>query len=297
MNYELRMMKFAFLLLSFVLAIPVFSANLTVAVSLQPYSNVVKEIGGNEVQVVAMLPPGADPHTFEPKPASLREFAKATVYFSDGSGMDAAWLPRFKGVNKNVNVISLAQGITWLEEDEPHHEGEVHHDAHHDGDEEMDPHLWTSPVQMMLIAENVCQALMSLDAAHKDLYRKRTDDLKSRLGNLDMELRQSIDKLPANGRSFIVFHPAYGYFARDYGMKQLTVEVDGKEPKPRDLANLVKTGKSNNVHIVFVQPQFSKRAAATLAKELQACILDTDPLSYDYEGNIRKLLSAIAAQK
>lgn len=297
MNYELRMMKFAFLLLSFVLAIPVFSANLTVAVSLQPYSNVVKEIGGNEVQVVAMLPPGADPHTFEPKPASLREFAKATVYFSDGSGMDAAWLPRFKGVNKNVNVISLAQGITWLEEDEPHHEGEVHHDAHHDGDEEMDPHLWTSPVQMMLIAENVCQALMSLDAAHRDLYRKRTDDLKSRLGNLDMELRQSIDKLPANGRSFIVFHPAYGYFARDYGMKQLTVEVDGKEPKPRDLANLVKTGKSNNVHIVFVQPQFSRRAAATLAKELQASILDTDPLSYDYEGNIRKLLSAIAAQK
>lgn len=297
MNYELRMMKFAFLLLSFVLAIPVFSANLTVAVSLQPYSNVVKEIGGNEVQVVAMLPPGADPHTFEPKPASLREFAKATVYFSDGSGMDAAWLPRFKGVNKNVNVISLAQGITWLEEDEHHHEGEVHHDAHHDGDEEMDPHLWTSPVQMMLIAENVCQALMSLDVAHRDLYRKRTDDLKSRLGNLDMELRQSIDKLPANGRSFIVFHPAYGYFARDYGMKQLTVEVDGKEPKPRDLANLVKTGKSNNVHIVFVQPQFSKRAAATLAKELQASILDTDPLSYDYEGNIRKLLSAIAAQK
>lgn len=298
MNYELRMMKFAFLLLSFVLAIPVFSANLTVAVSLQPYSNVVKEIGGNEVQVVAMLPPGADPHTFEPKPASLREFAKATVYFSDGSGMDAAWLPRFKGVNKNVNVISLAQGITWLEEDEHHHhEGEVHHDAHHDGDEEMDPHLWTSPVQMMLIAENVCQALMSLDAAHRDLYRKRTDDLKSRLGNLDMELRQSIDKLPANGRSFIVFHPAYGYFARDYGMKQLTVEVDGKEPKPRDLANLVKTGKSNNVHIVFVQPQFSRRAAATLAKELQASILDTDPLSYDYEGNIRKLLSAIAAQK
>lgn len=297
MNFELRMMKFAFLLLSFVLAIPVFSANLTVAVSLQPYSNVVKEIGGNEVQVVAMLPPGADPHTFEPKPASLREFAKATVYFSDGSGMDAAWLPRFKGVNKNVNVISLAQGVTWLEEDEPHHEGEVHHDAHHDGDEEMDPHLWTSPVQMMLIAENVCQALMSLDAAHRDLYRKRTDDLKSRLGNLDMELRQSIDKLPANGRSFIVFHPAYGYFARDYGMKQLTVEVDGKEPKPRDLANLVKTGKSNNVHIVFVQPQFSRRAAATLAKELQASILDTDPLSYDYEGNIRKLLSAIAAQK
>lgn len=270
------------------------AANLTVAVSLQPYSNVVKEIGGSEIQVVTMLPPGADPHTFEPKPASLKEFAKATVYFSDGSGMDAAWLPRFKGVNKNVNVISLSKGIAWMEEDvHHHHEGEGHHDAHHDGGEEMDPHLWTSPVQMMQIAENVCEALIALDESHKDLYRKRANDLIFRLKKLDVELRQTINKLPPNGRTFIVFHPAYGYFARDYGMKQLTVEVAGKEPKPRDLANLIKTGKANNVHIVFVQLQFSKRAAATLAKELDAKILDTDPLSYDYEGNIRALLKSI----
>ncbi|MCQ2106569.1 MAG: zinc ABC transporter substrate-binding protein [Fibrobacter sp.] len=288
-------MKFAFHLLLCILAIPAFAANLTVAVSLQPYSNVVKEIGGGEVQVVTMLPPGADPHTFEPKPASLKEFARATVYFSDGSGMDAAWLPRFKGVNKNVNVVSLSKGIVWMEDDEHHHhEGVEHHEDHHDGDEEeMDPHLWTSPVQMMQIAENVCVALMDLDAAHKDIYRKRADALIARLKKLDEDLRRSIEKLPADGRSFIVFHPAYGYFARDYGLKQLTVEVAGKEPKPRDLANLVKTGKAHNVHIIFVQPQFSKRAAATITKELNAKILDTDPLSYDYEGNIRTLLKSI----
>lgn len=295
MNYELRVAKFAFLLLLVVLAIPVLSANLTVAVSLQPYSNVVHEIGGEQVSVVTMLPPGADPHTFEPKPASLKEFAKATVYFSDGSGMDVAWLPRFKGVNKDIQVISISKGITWMEEEEHHHEGETHHDEgemQHDGDE-LDPHLWTSPVQMMQIAENVCEALMNLDAAHKDLYRDRANKLIFRLKKLDVELRQTIASLPANGRTFIVFHPAYGYFARDFGMKQLTVEVEGKEPKPRDLMNLIKTGKENNVHIVFVQPQFSKRAAATIAKELNAKILDTDPLSYDYENNIRALLKAM----
>ncbi len=290
----------AFLLLLLILTVPAFAANLTVAVSLQPYSNVVKEIGGSEVLVVTMLPPGADPHTFEPKPASLREFAKATVYFSDGSGMDAAWLPRFKGVNKNINIVSISKGITWMEEDEHHHhEGEEHCDKHHhdehddDDHEEMDPHLWTSPLQMMQVAENVCEALMVLDAANKDLYRKRANALIFRLKKLDVELRQTINKLPANAKTFIVFHPAYGYFARDYGMKQLTVEVAGKEPKPRDLMNLAKTGKANNVHIVFVQPQFSKRAAATIAKELDAKILDTDPLSYDYEGNIRALIKSI----
>lgn len=291
-------MRLAFLVLA--LCASLFAANLTVAVSLQPYANVVHEIGGGEVQVVTMLPPGADPHTFEPKPASLKEFSRATVYFSDGSGMDAAWLPRFKGVNKNVNVVSISKGITWMEADEHHHyEGEErcdkHHHDEHDGDdhEEMDPHLWTSPLQMMQVAENVCEALMSLDAANKDLYRKRANDLIFRLKKLDVELRQTINMLPEGGRTFIVFHPAYGYFARDYGMKQLTVEVAGKEPKPRDLANLVKTGKANNVHIVFVQPQFSKRAAATIAKELDAKILDTDPLSYDYEGNIRALIKSI----
>ncbi len=274
-----------------------FAAKLTVAVSLQPYSSVVHEIGGEQVDVVTMLPPGADPHTYEPKPASLKEFAKATVYFSDGSGMDAAWLPRFKGVNKDINVISLSKGIAWMEEDEHHHHGGQEHDVHdaaaeHD-DDELDPHLWTSPVQMVLIAKNVLEALVQLDAANAELYRARAKNLMDRLTKLNEELVKVVSTMPANGRTFIVFHPAYGYFARDYGMKQLTVEVNGKEPKPLDIMNLVKTGKANNVHIVFVQPQFSKRAAATIAKELNAKIVVTDPLAYDYEGNIRKLLETI----
>lgn len=283
------------LFFALLLAIPTFAAKLTVAVSLQPYANVVKEIGGDDVDVVTLLPPGADPHTFEPKPASLKEFTKATAYFSDGSGMDAAWLPRFKGVNKDIQVVSLSNGIDWMEEDDHHHhEAEEHH--HHDAeddDDELDPHLWTSPLQLKTIALNVCEALATLDVHNADQYRTRSTKLIQRLSNLDSELRVSVEKLPKQARTFIVFHPSYGYFARDYGMTQLTVEVNGKEPKPRDLFNLAKTGKENNVHIVFVQPQFSKRAAATIAKELDAVILDTDPLAFDYEKNIRTLLNAI----
>ncbi len=281
-------------LLALCLAIPVFAAPLTVAVSLQPYGHLVSEIGGDQVLVVTLLPPGADPHTFEPKPQTLKEFTKASVYFSDGSGMDAAWLPRFKGVNKNVQIVSLSKDIQWMEEDEHHHHHEHGEDHEEDEDhEELDPHLWTSPLQMMQIAKNVCDALIELDSSNAVTYIERTVNLMERLKKLDVDLRTSIEKLPKQARTFIVFHPSYGYFARDYGMTQLTVEVDGKEPKPRDLFNMTKTGKANNVHIVFVQPQFSKRAAATIAKELNAVILDTDPLSYDYEKNIRALLSAI----
>lgn len=282
-------------LLSF-FSVSAYAAKFTVAVSLQPYASVVSEIGGDQLEVVTLLPPGADPHTFEPKPATLKEFAKATVYFSDGSGMDEAWLPRFKGVNKSIQIISLSKDIDWMDEDEHHHHDEHcdHHEETDAGeDSELDPHLWTSPLQMMQVARNICDALVQLDSANAVMYIERWVKLTARLKKLDAELRTSIAKLPQQARTFIVFHPAYGYFARDYGMEQLTVEVKGKEPKPRDLANLVKTGKENNVHIVFVQPQFSKRAATTIARELDAVILDTDPLSFEYEKNIRALLSAI----
>lgn len=289
-------MRFFVAVILAIFCVSVSAAKLTVAVTLQPYANVVSEIGGDQLEVVTLLPPGADPHTFEPKPSTLKDFAKASVYFSDGSGMDEAWLPRFKGVNKNVQIVTLSKDINWMEEDEHHHHDEHcdhHEEADADDDGELDPHLWTSPVQMMQVATNICDALVQLDFANADLYIERWFDLTERLKKLDAELRASIAKLPQQARTFIVFHPSYGYFARDYGMTQLTVEVNGKEPKPRDLFNLAKAGKSNNVHIVFVQPQFSKRAAATIAKELNAVILDTDPLSYDYEKNIRALLSAI----
>ena len=99
--------------------------------------------------------------------------------------------------------------------------------------------------------------------------------------------------MPVKSRSFIVFHPSYGYFAKDYKLKQYAIEVDGKEPKPRDLAKLIQMGRKNNVKIVFVQPQFSKRAATTIAKDLGATIVETDPLSADLMGNVQKLVNAI----
>lgn len=263
-----------------------------VAVSLQPYASIVKEIGGDRVDVVAMLPPGADPHTYEPKPAVLKDFARATVYFSDSSGMDKAWLPRFMGVNKNVTVKSLSSQVEWLkEEDEHHEEHSGHHDGHDHGD--LDPHIWTSPLQVKNIARNVRLSLAELDPEGASFYQKNWETLDARISELSKKLQSTIEKLPREARTFIVFHPAYGYFARDYGMRQLTVEVAGKEPKPKDLQKLIAEGKEHRVKIVFVQPQFSKRAAQTIAKELDAVVLPTDPLSFDYIGNLTSLVGAI----
>ena len=260
---------------------------ITVAVSLQPYATLVKMLGGDRVNVVTLLPPGADPHNFEPKPAVIKAFSVAQVYFTDGSGLDKTWMPRFLGANKNVQVVDISKGIEWMKSEEEHGA----HGHHHD--EEMDPHIWTSPTRMRFLAQNIFQELKKLDPKYVIDYVNRESMVQDELALVERQLNEAVISMPKDRRSFIVFHPTYGYLAKDFKLKQYTIEVNGKEPKPRDLANLVKVGRKNGVKTVFVQPQFSKRAAETIAKELGAVVVETDPLSADFIGNTQKFIKAI----
>ena len=260
---------------------------ITVAVSLQPYATLVKMLGGDRVNVVTLLPPGADPHNFEPKPAVIKAFSVAQVYFTDGSGLDKTWMPRFLGANKNVQVVDISKGIEWMKSEEEHGA----HGHHHD--EDMDPHIWTSPTRMRFLAQNIFQELKKLDPKYVIDYVNRASMVQDELALVERQLNEAVISMPKDRRSFIVFHPTYGYLAKDFKLKQYTIEVNGKEPKPRDLANLVKVGRKNGVKTVFVQPQFSKRAAETIAKELGAVVVETDPLSADFIGNTQKFIKAI----
>lgn len=268
-------------------ACSVFAADkLVIAVSVAPYANILQAIGGDEVEVVLMLPAGANPHTYEPRPDVLKRFAKAQIYFSDGSGMDKAWLPRFKGVNKNVKIVDISKSVSWMQHIEHHH-------GSHEDHPEVDPHIWTSPKQVGVIAFNMRYALSQL-RPEKDSYFVMNHGLFLRkLNAVQAKLNNAIVRMPDSVRAFIVFHPAYGYLARDYGLTQYTVEVNGKEPKPRDLQKLIEEGKKHKVHLVFVQPQFSERAAETIAKELNAKIQSTDPLAYDFLANITTMVESI----
>ena len=260
---------------------------ITVAVSLQPYATLVKMLGGDRVNVVTLLPPGADPHNFEPKPAVIKAFSVAQVYFTDGSGLDKTWMPRFLGANKNVQVVDISKGIEWMKSEEEHGA----HGHHHD--EEMDPHIWTSPTRMRFLAQNIFQELKKLDPKYVIDYVNRASMVQDELALVERQLNEAVISMPKDRRSFIVFHPTYGYLAKDFKLKQYTIEVNGKEPKRRDLANLVKVGRKNGVKTVFVQPQFSKRAAETIAKELGAVVVETDSLSADFIGNTQKFIKAI----
>lgn len=262
--------------------------HITVAVSLQPYATLVKMVGGSRVNVVTLLPPGADPHNYEPKPAIIKAFSLAQIYFTDGSGLDKAWLPRFLGANKKVQVINIAKNMEWMKMEEHEHEAHGHHH-----EEELDPHIWTSPYRVKILAQNVYQELKKIDSEHESYYISRILETQKTLSKLERELNETVINMPIARRSFIVFHPSYGYLAKDCKLKQYAIEVNGKEPKPKDLAELIKMGRKNGVKTVFVQPQFSKRAAATIAKDLNAVVVETDPLDADFIGNTRKFIEAL----
>lgn len=262
--------------------------HITVAVSLQPYATLVKMVGGSRVNVVTLLPPGADPHNYEPKPAIIKAFSLAQIYFTDGSGLDKAWLPRFLGANKKVQVINIAKNMEWMKMEEHEHEAHGHHH-----EEELDPHIWTSPYRVKILAQNVYQELKKIDSEHETYYISRIQETQKTLSKLERELNETVINMPIARRSFIVFHPSYGYLAKDCKLKQYAIEVNGKEPKPKDLAELIKMGRKNGVKTVFVQPQFSKRAAATIAMDLNAVVVETDPLDADFIGNTRKFIEAL----
>ena len=259
---------------------------LSVAVTLAPYAKIVQEIAGENADVVTLVPPNANPHLFEPKPNTLCAFSKASLYLSDGSGLDKAWRPRFLGVNKNIRIVDISQGVSWMNE-------EAHEHVHEHG-EELDPHIWNSPRMAILIASNVCSALVELDGLHAGVYRTNLEKFSKRLSDLDVKFTEATKALSEDRRTFIVFHPSYGYMARDYGLKQIAVEVHGKEPKPRDMQKLVHIAKEHQVKTVFVQPQFSRRAVESLSREIQAKIVSIDPLAFDFEKELQKFISAIS---
>ncbi len=257
---------------------------LTVSVLLSPYEKIVREIAGEFADVVTLVPKNANPHTFEPKPDILKKFSAVSIYLGDGSGLDNAWRPRFLGVNPNVKVVDISEGVAFIAEEHSH--GEEH-------GEELDPHLWNSPRTAILLATNVCRALVFADTSHAKIYRENLERFLKKLSELDARFADALKNLPEDRRTFIVFHPSYGYLARDYGLRQISVEMDGKEPKPRDLRNLVSVSKKNRVKTVFVQPQFSRRAAESLSKEIGAKIVSIDPLAYDFDGELEKFLDAL----
>jgi zinc transport system substrate-binding protein len=256
---------------------------LRVFVSILPQTYFVKKIGGNLVDVSVMVPPGANPHLYEPRPAQMVALAKVKIYFAVGVTFEEAWLPRLAAVNPKMRIVHTEEGIEKIAMESHYHEVAEREEGHeHLGIK--DPHVWLSPPDVKVQARNILKALQEEDAVHRGVYEANAEALEKEIDDLDGALRKIF--AGKKGMKFMVFHPSWGYFAKAYGLQQIPVEVEGKEPKPGQLKDLIELARRDQIKVIFVQPQFSTKSAETIAKAIGGRVVLADPLSADWSKNL-----------
>ena len=264
-------------------------AKLPVIVSILPLQTFTQAIGGKHVDVTVMVQPGSSPHTYEPKPSQMKQVADAQLYLAIGVEFERVWLPKFHDLAPRLPIVDVSAGITRR----------MMHEAHPEPGEKPthpDPHVWTTPANVKIIAKNILNALSKVDPAHADSYKQNYHTFLAQIEQTDQKIRTLLSGLP-EGAAFMVFHPSWGYFADTYGLIQLPVEVAGKSPKPRELIALIKEARSRHVRAIFTQPEFSDTTAQVLARELHIPVRKISPMAADWSANLIELARDIAGQK
>ena len=263
-----------------------------VVVSILPQAEFAESVGGDKVVVTVMVPPGYEPHTYTPTPSQLAALKQADMYAKVGSGVEfeLAWMDNIIEANKNMLVVDCSKGIELAEMVEHHHEGEEQEAEHHHHGK--DPHIWLSPKNAKIMVENICDGLIQIDPENKEYYTQNTDKYLAKLDKLDEDIKSSLAGI--TNRSFIVFHPAWGYFARDYDLEQIPVQIEGKNPSTKDVANLIQEAKEHNIKVVFASPQFDVKSARTLANAIDGRVAFINPLARDYINNMHMVLGELS---
>ena len=269
------------------------SEKLKVFVTIPPQKYFVERIGKERVQVQTLIPAGSDVHTYEPRPNQMKALQQSKLYFSIGdlSAFEESQLPKIAKLNPNLKIIDTSLGIKRLETTEPLMiigKTEEHEDDHGHGD----PHIWTSPKLAVLQIDAILKGLTQADPEGKAFYKKNRDALVGEIKELDKELRERFK--PHKGSAFLVFHPAWGYLAKEYGLRQVAIEMDGKEPKPMELAKVMQLAKKEKIKFIFVSPQRSSASAETIAKEIGGTVVIADPLAENWLENLRSVGKSIA---
>ncbi|MDI9394591.1 MAG: zinc ABC transporter substrate-binding protein [Euryarchaeota archaeon] len=278
---------------------------ITVAVSVAPQAEFVEKVGGNRVKTVVIVPAGADPHTYEPSPKEVQEISKARVLVTVGVEMpfEEGWISNFKSMNSGTLIVNCSKGIELKKlEGHQHHEGEGEeddeeldneHENESDADhKELDPHIWTSTANAKIMVEDIYEGLSEIDPENEAYYAQNRDAYLEELDALDKRIREKLKG--SEGNNFMVYHPSWGYFASEYGLNMISVEIEGKEPSAQDLKKLVDLAKEKNVKVIFVQANFSTRSAEVLAEEIGGKVVAVDPLAKDYIANMDNVSDVFA---
>lgn len=253
-------------------------------VTLEPLRYFTEAIAGDNYEVVSMVPKGSSPESYDPTPQQLVNLSKSQAYFRIGYiGFEQAWMKKLEANCPNMKVYDTSKGIDLIRD-----KGHWHGDHFHEGG--VEPHVWNSTQNALIIADNIYQALCELDSTHQEDYQKRLDVLKQTIQQTDANVRTLLENADS---TFLIYHPALSYFARDYGLKQVSIEEGGKEPSPAQLKALIETCRNENVHTIFVQQEFDQRNAQLIANELGVNIVSINPLSYDWVKEMIRIAEAL----
>lgn len=270
---------------------------LTVAVSILPQAHFVERVGGERVRAVVLVGPGQSPHAYEPTPKQVAELAGARAYFTIGVEFERGLLPRLRSSFPKLRVVDTRTGVplrtmTGAEAVAECDHGHDH--GRHDHQGTPDPHIWLSPRLVKIQAQTICDALADLDPAGAETYRRNLAAFQTDLDRLQDLLEVALAGL--KGREVFVFHPAFGYFLDEFGLKQVPVEIEGKEPTARQLATVIERAKAAGVRVIFVQPQFSRKSAEAVAEAIGGVVVPLDPLARDFTANLEEMAAKIRAK-
>jgi zinc transport system substrate-binding protein len=259
------------------------SGNKIITVSIAPFKYFVEEIAGNDFTVNIMVPAGADPHIYEPFPEQINKLRKSVAYISNGYlGFEMTWLDRFYETNRTMKRLSLGDKIDPLTSI-PHPER-----GHMEG---VDPHYWVSPKCALIMASSIKELLCELNPAQKLKYEKNWQLLTSKIQEVDSKARELFSNMP--NKCFMIYHPNLAYIARDYGLEEIPVEFEGKEPPPSRMRELIDRARKENLRTIFVQREYDTKNAKAIAGEIGARVILIDPLSENWQKSTMDIIDAL----
>ena len=245
-----------------------------ITVSILPQRYFVKRIAGENVKINVMIPPGASPATYEPSPKQMIDLSNSKIYFKIGYILfEKVWIEKIASVNKNMQIMDTSKGIKLIKEGK-----------------NVDPHTWLSPKAVRIQAKNILNTFIKIYPHKKDIYKKNYNDFINDIDNMDKKIENTLKNITK--KKFMVFHPAWTYFARDYNLTQLPIEIQGKNPTPYSLKKLIDTAKKEDIRIIFVQSQFDTNNAKAVASEINGNVVQLNPLAEDWPGNMIKIANA-----
>lgn len=263
-----------------------------IAVSISPQQYLAEQIVGDSMQVKTFLPAGNSPETFDPTPSQIVEMAQSKAVFMLGFfNYEKKWEENLLQTHPGKYISTC---IELVENADSGAVSFLHHHCHGDHYHDYDPHIWMSPAMMHQMAKKILEGVQKIDPHNKEYYEQNFMQLSQEISQVDSIVKETLSQ--SNVKSFVIYHPALSYFAHDYGLEQLSIENQGKQPTPTQLVELIQTAKEKGTKIVFIQPEFDDKNAVTVAEEIEGKVVKINPLTVHWKEEMVELAKLIATQ-